>query len=142
MRFLAICMLAVMAAGCPSTGVKATTPTVLPICTTAAGCNAHDNQRIEVVGIYSVWDPRLGVTSQESRSRHVIVKLEGTKGGPFLEAGSDKRHKRSLEEIAEFRDKRVRVVGRFVMWMPQKPEPVAQLGGACISDIESIVLAE
>jgi hypothetical protein len=117
-------------------------PTTLPICTTPSDCNAHDNERIEVVGIYSIWDPRVGVTSEASRSRHVLVKLTDTGDGPFLEAGSDKRHKRALEEIERFRDKRVRVIGRFVRWMPQRDDDSAQLGGACISDIESITLAE
>jgi hypothetical protein len=60
-----------------------------------------------------------------------------------LEAGSDPRHRRSPEEIAKFRDRRVRVIGTFVRQMPQvAPPEAAQLGGACIRDVESIGLDE
>lgn len=112
-------------------------------CTTFAACEAHDNQRVELVGTYRVWDLRAGVTSDTSASRHVMITLEDPGGGPFLEAGHDRRHARSPDEIAKFRDRRVRVVGRFVRAMPQvRPAHEAQLGGPCISDIESIVLAD
>lgn len=115
----------------------------LPHCTTYADCEAHDNQRVEIVGIYAVWAPRPGRSADDPRSRQVRIELEGSAGGPFLEAGDDPRHLRSPDEIARFRDRRVRVVGRFLRQMPQRrPHEAAQLGGSCISDVESIELAE
>lgn len=114
-----------------------------PVCTTYAECEAHDRKRVEVVGTYRVWAPRPGRSVDDPRSRHVRIVLDASDGGPFLEAGSDPRHKRSPEEIAKFRDQRVRVVGTFVRQMPQvKPPEMAQLGGACISDVESIAIDE
>jgi hypothetical protein len=129
-----------LAVGCASSGIK---PMKLPRCTTYADCEAHDNQRVEIVGIYTVWAPRPGRSADDPRSRQVRIKLDGSAGGPFLEAGDDPRHLRSPDEIAKFRDHRVRVVGRFLRQMPQnKPSEAAQLGGSCISDVESIELAE
>jgi hypothetical protein len=133
-----LCLVAGLATGCLSSGAKPMAP---PRCTTYAECEAHDHQRVEVVGIYRVWAPRPGRSADDPRSRQVRITLDG--GAPFLEAGSDPRHKRAPEEIAKFRDRRVRVVGTFVRQMPQvKPPEMAQLGGSCISDVESIVLAE
>jgi hypothetical protein len=115
----------------------------LPRCTTYAECEPHDGQRVEVVGVYRVWAPRPGRSADDARSRQVRIALAGSEGGPFLEAGSDPRHLRAAEEIARFRDQRVRVIGRFVRQMPQtKPAEMAQLGGSCISDVESIALDE
>jgi hypothetical protein len=115
----------------------------LPRCTTHAECDSHDRQRIEVVGTYRVWAPRPGQSADDPRSRQVRITLDGTNAGPFLEAGSDPRHKRSPEEIAKFRDRRVRVIGTFVRQMPQlAPPEAAQLGGSCIRDVESIGLDE
>ena len=113
----------------------------LPSCTTYAECETHDRQRVEVVGTYRVWAPRPGRSADDPRSRQVRIELDGSSGGPFLEAGTDPRHLRSHDEIARFRDRRVRVVGTFLRQMPQtKPPEEAQLGGSCISDVESIEL--
>lgn len=135
------CLLGLLlAAGCASSGTKPMKP---PHCTTYADCEVHDHQRVEVVGTYRVWAPRPGRAADDPRSRQVRIELDGSAGGPFLEAGDDPRHLRSPEEIVKFRDRRVRVVGTFLRRMPQrKPPEAAQLGGACISDVESIELAE
>lgn len=115
----------------------------LPRCTTYAECDAHDRERVEIVGTYRVWAPRPGRTAEDPRSRQVRITFDASAAGPFLEAGSDPRHLRSHEEIAKFRDRRVRVVGRFVRQMPQEAKPeAAQLAGSCISDVESLVLDE
>lgn len=115
----------------------------LPRCTTYAECQAYDHKRVEIVGTYRVWIRAPGRSADDPRSRQVQIELDDGPGGLFLEAGHDKRHKRSLEEIAKFRDRRVRVVGTFVQQMPQVlPPDRQQLGGSCISDVESIVLDE
>jgi hypothetical protein len=115
----------------------------LPRCTTYAECEAHDQQKVEVLGTYRVWAPRPGRSADDPRSRQVRIALDASSAGPFLEAGSDPRHLRSTDEIAQFRERRVRVVGTFLRQMPQtKPPEEAQLGGSCISDVESITLAE
>lgn len=104
----------------------------LPRCTTYTECEAHDRQRVEVVGTYRVWAPRPGRSAEDPRSRQVRIVLDGGTGGPFLEAGSDPRHRRAPEEIARFRDRRVRVIGTFWRQMPQEgPPEAAQLGGSC-----------
>jgi hypothetical protein len=135
-----LCLLAGLAAGCLSSGAKPMKP---PLCATYAECETHDHQRVEVVGTYRIWAPRPGRSADDARSRQVRIALAGGEGGPFLEAGSDPRHQRAPEEIAKFRDKRVRVVGTFLRQMPQvKPPEMAQLGGSCITDVESIALDE
>ena len=127
----------VLAVGCASSPRPA--PAIR--CTTFAMCAPYDQERVELVGIYRVWDKRSGATSGETSSRRVTITLDDADGGPFLEAGHDPRHSRSPDEIARFRDQRVRVVGRFVRSMPQvRPPHEEQLGGPCISDVESIVL--
>jgi hypothetical protein len=132
-----LCLVVGLAASCFSTGAKPMKP---PRCTTYAECEARDHQRVELVGVYRVWSPRPGRSADDPRARQVRIALDERNAGPFLEAGSDPRHLRAPEEIARFRDRRVRVVGTFVRQMPQvKPPELAQLGGACISDVESIV---
>lgn len=115
----------------------------LPRCTTYADCRPYDNQLVEVVGIYRVWSPSPHRRPDDPRSRQVRIVLEEGKGGLFLEAGHDERHLRSPDEISRFRDRRVRVIGTYVSQMPQvKPPEMAQLGGSCISNVESIILDE
>ena len=115
----------------------------LPRCTTYAECDVHDRQRVEVVGTYRVWAPRPGRSAEDPRSRQVRITFDASPAGLFLEAGSDHRHLRSLDEIAKFRDRRVRVVGTYLRRMPQlAPPEMAQLDGSCISDVESITLDE
>lgn len=134
-----LCLLVGLAVGCAS-GANTMT---LPRCTTYAECKVHDQQRVEVIGTYRVWSPLPGRSANDPRSRQVRIALDASGGGLFLEAGSHPRHLRSPDEIAKFRDRRVRVIGTFVHQMPQvKPPDEAQLGGSCISDIESIELAE
>ena len=130
------CLIIGLAAACGS-GAKTMK---LPRCTTYAECEAHDQKRVEVIGTYRIWSPRPG----RDDSRQVRIVFDpSTNSGPFLEAGDDKRHLRSPDEIAKFRERRVRVVGTFVRQMPQsKPPEAAQLGGSCISDVESIALVE
>ena len=109
------------------------------VCTTPAECQAHDGQRVEVVGVYTVWEPRPDIPPEQSKSRVVKIRFDGAKSGPFLESA----RKRSLEEIAQLRGKRVRVIGTYLRHMPRvRPETEAQLQGACINDIESITVDE
>lgn len=118
-------------------------PTTPPICTTYEQCHAHDGQRVEVVGVYTVWEPRPDIPPERSKSRHVKVRLDGSPGGPFLEPASAKGHKRSPEEIAQFHGKRVRVIGTYLRDMRTHiSETEAQLMGSCVKDVESITLAE
>jgi hypothetical protein len=114
----------------------------LPRCTTYAECEAHDQKRVEVIGTYRLWSPRPGKSADDARQVRIVFD-PSTTSGPFLEAGDDKRHLRSPDEIAKFRERQVRVVGTFVRQMPQnQPPEAAQLGGSCISDVESIELVE
>ncbi len=135
-----LCLLVGLVTAC---GSGATTMK-LPRCTTYAECEAHDQKRIEVVGIYRVWAPQPGRSADDRRSRQVRIVFDpSTTSGPFLEPGDHPGHLRSLEEIAKFRERKVRVVGTFLRQMPQrKPPEAAQLGGSCISDVESIVLED
>lgn len=132
----ALCPLTVLAMGCFSGAKPMTT---LPRCTTISECRTYDHQRVEVVGFYRVWSPSPDRAPDDPKSRQVRIALDDS-NGPFLEAGSDRRHKRATEEIAKFRDRRVRVVGTFMQQMPPLPPDRAQLRGSCISDIESIAL--
>jgi hypothetical protein len=128
-------LIALLVTGCSGATMK---PTTLPSCTTHEECHAHDGQRVEVVGIYTVWEPRADISPEQSKSRVVKLRFDGAKSGPFLA----KAHKRSPEEIAQFRGKRVRVIGTYVRQMPQRPQTEAQLQGASIDDVESITLDE
>ena len=118
-------------------------PTTLPVCTTHEQCRAHDGERVEVVGVYSVWEPRADIPPERSKSRHVQIRFDGAKSGPYLEPAGAKGHKRSLEEIAQYRGKRVRVIGTYLHEMRAHIEhTMAQLSGSCIKNVESITLAE
>lgn len=116
----------------------------LPRCTTYAECEVHDQKRVEVIGTYRVWAPRPGRSADDPQSRQVRIVFDpNSTSGPFLEAGDHPKHLRSHDEIAKFRDRKVRVVGTFLRQMPQnKPPEAAQLGGSCISDVETITLDE
>jgi hypothetical protein len=88
------------------------------LCTTRVDCQALDDQRVEIVGIYTVWEPRCDISAEQSKPRMVKVRFDGATSGPFLERG----HKRPVDEIAWFRGKRVRVIGTYLRDMRPKIE--------------------
>ena len=135
-----LAVLALLVTGC-SSGITPMKPTPA-VCTTHEECHAHDGERVEIVGIYTVWEPRADIPPERSKSRLVKVRFDGASSGPFLAAENAQVYKRSLDEIAQFRGKRVRVIGTFLREIPQRNDDSAQLGGACISAIESITVAE
>ena len=116
----------------------------LPTCRTLAECMANDGKRVAVVGLYRVWDPLPQRKLDHPPAQQVVVML-GAQQGPFLEPWGDERHMRSLDEIARFNGKNVRVVGTFLSEMPHLPSDnpdAATLGGPCIRSIEDIQIAD
>ena len=118
-------------AACSSTPTPVARPAAAPVrCTTHQTCGKLDGERVEVIGTYTPWTDIAGRPAYDDRVREVKITLDGGIGGPFLEAEHDRRRMRSHEEMATFRDRRVRIVGRY------------RRAQACICDVESIELAE
>lgn len=139
---LLICVLAA-AAACTN-GVK-TMNENLPTCATLADCLSHDGERVHVVAVYTVWDPLPERAANHPPAQQVMLMFGPDKEGPFLEAWGYQGHMRPLDEIARYRDKKVRVTGKFARQMPPHPKDppeAASLNGPCIHPVESIMLAE
>jgi hypothetical protein len=133
-------MLLILLAACASTGVAPTADDRIPTCSSLAECKAHDGERVHVVAVYSVWDPLPYRPDGLPPPRQVMLRF-GDQDGPFLGAWGRDGHLRSLDEIARFRGKRVRVTGRFLSVMPPHPtDPphAASLGGACVYPVDTI----
>lgn len=117
----------------------------LPVCASSEACRAYDNQRVQIVGEYTLWDPRSMPAGVASQSRQVRLMFGPEEGGPFLGAWGRPAHTRSLAEIRRFEGKQVRVTGRFLQTTPLRPRAdprAASLGGSCIHPVERIVLDE
>jgi hypothetical protein len=113
----------------------------VPACASLAECRAHDGERVEVVGTYTVWDPMPDRPDDLDPPRQVIIAVEPDGGGPYLGAWGRPGHHRELAEIASLGGRKVRVVGTFHADMPPHPtDPpeAASLGGPCIHPVESI----
>lgn len=133
----------VLAAACTN-GVK-TMNDKLPTCTTLADCLLHDGERVNVVAVYSVWDPLPVRAANHPPAQQVMLMFGPDKEGPFLGAWGHDGHMRALDEIARYKNRKVRVTGKFSRQMPPHPtDPpeAASLNGPCIHPVESITLAE
>ena len=139
---LAMLTLFVALAACTN-GVKTMTDK-LPTCTSLGDCQSHDGERVHVIAVYTVWDPLPDRAVNQAPARQVMLMFDG-KDGPFLEAWGNPGHMRSLDEIARYRGKKVRVTGTFLRKMPPNPKDpphAASLDGPCIHPVENIALAE
>jgi len=115
-----------------------------PMCTTLSECNAHDGERVHVVGVYTVWDPLPQRARDHPPAQQVMLIFRSGEDGPYLEAWGHEGHLRPLEEIARYEAKNVRITGTFLRRMPSHPtDPpeAASLDGPCIHPIEAIALA-
>ena len=111
-----------------------------PVCTTMAECTAHDGERVQVVGTYTVWDPMPDRPENLPQPQQVMIKF-ASEDGPFLGAWGYADHFRSLAEIERFRGTPVRVTGTFLRSMPPHPtDPpeAASMAGPCLHPVESI----
>jgi hypothetical protein len=116
----------------------------LPTCSTRAECDANDGKRVQVVGVYTVFDPLPKRKRDHPPARHVKLVLGG-EDGPFLEPYWHDGAERPADEIARYEGKKVRVVGKFMRDMPPRPgDPphAAAMGGPCLHPVESVTLAE
>lgn len=112
-------------------------------CVTMADCDAHDGERVEIVGTYRVWDPLPFRAPSHPPARQVVIMVGGEEG-PYLGAWGRDDHLRPLEEIARLSEQRVRVTGVFLRTMPPHPtDPpaAASLAGPCIHPVDSVDLA-
>jgi hypothetical protein len=112
-----------------------------PVCTTEAELRAHDGERVQVVGTYTVWDPRPLRPAGRRPARQVIITLDGVDGGPYLGAWGHEAHFRDLDEIAALDGRRVRAIGTFHTRMPPHPtDPpeAASIDGPCLHPLESV----
>jgi hypothetical protein len=116
----------------------------VPTCTTLDRCRAHDGERVEVVGTYTVWDPFPDRPDDLEPARQVIIALEPDEDGPYLGAWGRPGHLREPAEIARLAGRKVKVIGTFHGTMPPHPtDPpeAASLGGPCLDPVESVVPA-
>jgi hypothetical protein len=114
----------------------------LPSCVSLAECRAHDGERVEVVGTYTVWDPLPYRTDDMRPARQVMIAIEPDGHGPYLGAWGRPGHFREPAEIADLAGRRVRVTGTFHARMPPHPtDPpdAASLGGPCIHPVEGVL---
>ncbi len=103
-----------------------------PTCSTMPECEARDGQRVQVVGVYTVYDPMSTRTKDMPPPRQVEVRLAQDSDGPFLGAVDHDDHFRPLDEIARLAGKRVRVTGTFHLMAPPEPDSDPK-GGPFIS---------
>jgi hypothetical protein len=116
------------------------TTSPIPTCATLAECEAHDGERIEVVGVYTRYAWGFGKTREHRGHVQVALLADGGQG-PLLEAYWHDDAVRAAGEVARFEGQRVAVVGRFLARTPPRPgDPphAAHLAIAAIVDIESI----
>lgn len=129
----------ILLVACADSGVKKM-GAKLPVCRSLAECKAHDGQRVHVIAVYSVWDPLPDRARNQPPAQQVVLRF-GDEEGPYLGAWGHDGHRRSLDEIARFNGKQVRVTGTFRSVMPPHPtDPphAASLGGPCIHPVEQI----
>lgn len=117
----------------------------IPICTTLAECMAHNGERVQIIAIYTVWDPLPERAWNHPPAQQVLLMFGREEEGVYIEAWGHKGHMRPLDEIVRYSGKKVRVTGKFLRDMP--PHPVdppdaTSLSGACIHPVETIVLSE
>lgn len=125
-----------------STGVKKMG--TLPVCRSMDECNAHDGEQVQVIGVYTVWDPLPVRSKRQSPARQVVLMFDSEEG-PFLGAWGQDNHFRALDEISRFGGRRVRVTGKFLSKMPPHPtDPphAASVDGPCLHPVEAIDLDE
>lgn len=106
-----------------------------------ADCLAHEAERVEVAGTYTVWDPLPMRADNHPPSQYVRLTLAGGEDGPFLGAWGERDLLRPLDEIERFQGQRVRITGTFRLHMRQlsggHPDEAA-LDGPCIHPVEAI----
>lgn len=108
-----------------------------PVCESAPDLEAHDGETVAVVGTYSQVDmnahPRRGPVYRG----HVGVELaDGTLVylGPTWSDDSQ----RPEDEIERLEDKHVRAIGALQEEMPDPPQEVAHILGACLHPVDSV----
>jgi hypothetical protein len=104
-----------------------------PTCSTMPACNDRDGQRVQIVGVYTIYDPMSTRTKDmPPTSRQVEVRLAQDIDGPLLGAVDHDDRFRPLDEIARLAGKRVRVTGVFRLMLPPEPDTDTR-GGPFIS---------
>jgi hypothetical protein len=116
----------------------------LPVCTTIDECYALDGKRMQLIGVYTPWNPS-NPKARDPDRQAVRIQL-GEDAGPLLEPYWDARAVRPPDELARLSGRRVQVVGVFRSTMPPDPSAppgvAAAMGGSCIQSVESIALAD
>ena len=136
-RLILFFVVTVIAAGC-ARGVSQMKDN-LPTCITVAACDAHDGNRVVVVGIYRQFPDHPGV-DYTGVPRAVRLELEDG-NGPILEPYWHKEAVRSDAEVKRYLGKKVRVTGKYHREQPRNPDdpPYASaMGGSCIHPVEVI----
>jgi hypothetical protein len=116
------------------------------LCRTVTDCDRLDGKRVQVIGIYRALPHPKGAVRGELEPVMARVDLDG-RAGPYLEPFWNKRAARDADEMRKSDGKRVRVTGTYHSLQPRNPaDPpnveAQAMGGACVSDIEELVLAE
>jgi hypothetical protein len=113
----------------------------LVTCSTLAECDAHDGERVEVIGVYQRYE--MGFGKGRSFAGHVVIALGADGRGPLLERYWHAAAVRDPAELARYEGQRVVVVGRFLHDTPPNPDDpphAARLSVPAIVDIDSIAL--
>ena len=113
----------------------------LPICTTLAECLEHDGERVQALGVYTLYDPFPGRKQGPERTLLVYLQTGEAEHGPFLEPFWHPDAIRTAEERQQYADEQVKVVGVFYAQQPRQPGEPAEavsFGGPCIHPVESI----
>ncbi|MEM9091165.1 MAG: hypothetical protein AAGC93_20775 [Cyanobacteria bacterium P01_F01_bin.53] len=115
--------------------------TDLAICETSSACDQYDGKRIQVIGIYTLYDP---YPPNKKFKAPPIVRLElsDENKGPFLEPFWHPQSERTSTEIDKFKGQKVCVTGTYYSSQPSNPdnpEQATSLGGPCIYPVETIV---
>jgi hypothetical protein len=86
-----------------------------------AACKAREGQRVQLVGVYTLYDP-MSSRTRDMPPRQVTLRLLDDDIVPFLGAPGHDDQFRPLDEIARLGGKRVRVTGTFHMTTPPDPD--------------------
>ena len=110
----------------------------LPICTDLQQLEAHDGQRVFLIGKYHAVALHQGIKVRSIEADHAYISL--IDGNVLLEPNWSEAAYRSSEERARFDNKRVKVEGIAHAKSPRPPEPIAYIVGPCLSPVLSIHL--
>lgn len=105
-----------------------------PVCRTKADIEAHDGERVAVVGTYKQVDMNAHPRRDPVYVGHVGIEIEDTT--VHLGPSWDDDTKRPDEEIDRLEGDQARVVGKIQADMPEPPQERFMFTGPCLHPVD------